>query len=1053
MECVKSVQRAALSALPPDGAPYLAAGTVMGAVDADFSSVAAIELFGLDLRSDAADLPLLAAAPAPDRFHRHRWSRPLARGAFALGVLAGGLGDGTVALWNPRAMISSEGAGAEDAMVARLEKHKGPVRGLDFSGLEPHLLASGADEGEVIVWDLKDPAVPSVHRQLKNTGSVAQSEISYISWNPQHSHILASTSYNGITVIWDVDKKRPVINLSDSNRRRCSVIQWNPDMPNQLVIAAEDENSPLRLWDLRRAISPLREFVGHTEGVIDMSWCPYDSSFLLSCSKDNRTILWNTLSGEIVTEIPTNSNGNFDLQWHRKVPGVLAASSFDGKLGIYNLEFSGRYASAESAFSGSAKSRTRYPKWLECPAGASFGYGGKFVSFHMAAASEAAVAAKSEVHVHGLVVEKNLFTRSTEFEDAIQDGDKSTLCALCEKKSQDSLSEEERETWAFLKLMLADEDTARKNLLAHLGFNASQEMNRDSTNEPDKTLSDTLDNDNSLFGGNTDAQFLVDGGDDFLNNLQPFQKSLSKKLNSNSTRGETEQETVKHFVTPDPSIDASIQRALVSGDYKGAVNKCISANRVADALVIAHAGGSTLWKSTWNNYIKSRSSPYLKVIFSLVSKDLMSLVSTWPLNSWKETLALLCTYAQGEEWTVLCNTLASRLLSVGDKLAASLCYICAGNIDKTVEIWSCSLNSGDGAKKYIDLLQDLMEKTITLALATGNKGFSASVSKLVENYVELLGSQGLLKTAMHYLELLGSDEHSDKLSILKDRIALSTEENGTSCARFLGRASRPSNSSNLANQSSHGTPELPRNLYQVSQQHSAPNNAYMDGSQCPNLVNGGYSSAVPYQFPPSQMFVPPTTGLITQGAVSLLYPSEPPASLPRTLLNQKFPHGVSTNPTSRFMPSGNQGFVQRQGVAPVKPSSPTQAQPESAITPPAPPPTVHTVDSSNVPAELRPIVATLTRLFDETSRESPNKKREIEDNSRKIGALFAKLNRGDISPSVSSKLIQLCRALDNSDFPAAQQLQMVLTTNDWDECNVWLAALKRMIKARQNFRT
>lgn len=72
-------------------------------------------------------------------------------------------------------------------------------------------------------------------------------------------------------------------------------------------------------------------------------------------------------------------------------------------------------------------------------------------------------------------------------------------------------------------------------------------------------------------------------------------------------------------------------------------------------------------------------------------------------------------------------------------------------------------------------MQDLMEKTITLALATGQKRFSASLSKLIENYAELLASQGLLKTAMEYLKLLGSDEHSHELAILRDRIACSTE--------------------------------------------------------------------------------------------------------------------------------------------------------------------------------------------------------------------------------------------------------------------------------------
>lgn len=62
-------------------------------------------------------------------------------------------------------------------------------------------------------------------------------------------------------------------------------------------------------------------------------------------------------------------------------------------------------------------------------------------------------------------------------------------------------------------------------------------------------------------------------------------------------------------------------------------------------------------------------------------------------------------FARKEEWQVLCDTLASRLLSIGDTLAATLCYICAGNIDRAVEIWSRTLKSEDGGKTYVDLLQ------------------------------------------------------------------------------------------------------------------------------------------------------------------------------------------------------------------------------------------------------------------------------------------------------------------------------------------------------------
>lgn len=149
-----------------------------------------------------------------------------------------------------------------------------------------------------------------------------------------------------------------------------------------------------------------------------------------------------------------------------------------------------------------------------------------------------------------------------------------------------------------------------------------------------------------------------------------------------------------------------------------------------------------------------------------------------------------------------------------------------------------------------------------------------------------------------------------------------------------------------------------------------------------------------------------------------------------------------------------------------------------------------------LPAHQKPVIATLTRLFNETSeavggaRANAAKKREIEDNSKKFGALFAKLNTGDISKNAADKLVQLCQALDNGDYSTALQIQVVshqwmilclvkgcdtcehynllscsrlsfvvscfyqvlLTTSEWDECSFWLGNLKRMIKARQNVR-
>ncbi|XP_052192454.1 LOW QUALITY PROTEIN: protein transport protein SEC31 homolog B-like [Diospyros lotus] len=1121
MACIKGVNRSASVAFAPD-APYLAAGTMAGAVDLSFSSSANLEIFKLDFQSDDRELPVVGESPSSERFNRLSWGKnPSPSEELSLGLIAGGLVDGNIGIWNPLALIRAEAN--ENALVSQLSRHRGPVRGLEFNALSPNHLASGADEGEICIWDMAKPTEPTHFPPLKGSGSATQGEISFLSWNSKVQHILASTSYNGTTVVWDLKKQKPVISFSDSNRRRCSVLQWHPDVATQLIVASDDDNSPsLRLWDMRNIMSPVREFVGHTKGVIAMSWCPSDSSYLLTCAKDNRTICWDIVSGEIVSELPAGTNWNFDVHWYPKIPGVLSASSFDGKIGIYNIEGCSRYGISEGDF-GAAPLRA--PKWYKRKAGVSFGFGGKLVSF----STKDSAPGVSEVYVHNLVTEQSLASRSSEFEAAMHNGERSSLRLLCEKKSQEAETEDDRETWGFLKVMFEDDGTARTKLLTHLGFSLPTEAK--------ETIQDNLSQEVSAIGleekaadkgeyavNKEIAAFLSDNGEDFFNNL-PSPKAETPVSDAGASFNnagfspnvkDVQQEVDGEEESADPSLDDAVQRALVVGDYKGAVAQCISANKMADALVIAHVGGSSLWESTRDQYLKTSRSPYLKVVSAMVNNDLLSLVNTRPLKLWKETLALLCTFAPREEWTLLCDTLASRLMAVGNTLAAILCYICAGNIDKTVEIWSRTLALEHEGKSYVDLLQDLMEKTIVLALATGQKQFSAALCKLVEKYAEILASQGLLSTAMEYLKLMGTDELSPELILLQDRIARSTEvEKEVTNSVAFDNSQSHTGPTYGANQSRFGAADASQHYYQEMTapqlQQSVPSSPYGENyqQQLGSSYGRGYGAPAPYQpavqpliFLPSQapqapqmnFSAPPVSN---QPTVKPFVPATPPVLRnveqyqPPTLGSQlypgtanpsfqagppgtgsighnpsqagsvppKMPQVLAPTPASMgFMPINSSG-VQRPGMGPPQPPSPTQpAQVQPTITPAAPPPTVQTADTSNVPAPQRPVIATLTRLFNETSealggsRANPAKKREIEDNSRKIGALFAKLNSGDISKNAAEKLIQLCQALDNGDFSTALQIQVQLTTSDWDECNFWLATLKRMIKTRQNVR-
>jgi protein transport protein SEC31 len=76
------------------------------------------------------------------------------------------------------------------------------------------------------------------------------------------------------------------------------------DQATRLITASEDDSQPvIMLWDLRNARAPERILQGHERGVLSVSWCPQDPELLISCGKDNRTLVWNPSSGEILGQV------------------------------------------------------------------------------------------------------------------------------------------------------------------------------------------------------------------------------------------------------------------------------------------------------------------------------------------------------------------------------------------------------------------------------------------------------------------------------------------------------------------------------------------------------------------------------------------------------------------------------------------------------------------------------------------------------------------------------------------------------------------------------
>lgn len=56
-----------------------------------------------------------------------------------------------------------------------------------------------------------------------------------MAWNSQVSHILATAAQNGSTIVWDLKQKKPWCELRESNRAPVTDIVWNPEQGQHLV--------------------------------------------------------------------------------------------------------------------------------------------------------------------------------------------------------------------------------------------------------------------------------------------------------------------------------------------------------------------------------------------------------------------------------------------------------------------------------------------------------------------------------------------------------------------------------------------------------------------------------------------------------------------------------------------------------------------------------------------------------------------------------------------------------------------------------------------------
>jgi protein transport protein SEC31 len=647
--------------------------------------------------------------------------------------------DGTVNIWNPRSIIMKEKTdnASASSLLSTIERNSGAISALQFNphGDSANLLATGSSQGEILVSSLDNPIQPTVTIPSDaHPASSSNAGITQLAWNPEVAHIIASAAGNGVVTIWDLRQNKPWCELRvEVSGAPVSDVKWNPVNGMHIITASGDDRSPvLKLWDLRASMSmPLASLEGHNRGILSMDWCPHDETLLVSCGKDNRTILWDVHTLQSIAELPNddemkrevNANASsqelygsampsglsssqqkrYSVKWSPIRRGILSTCSFDRKVQAHSVL-------------GVATKSGRPPKWMKPASGVSCGFGGTILSFGTA----------HKTLTLGTHVEQPKLKRAVElFDAATYNGDYAGFSAATAIESANERDPYEAQFWGFMQLMF--DPNARQSLLEYLGFDAREISEKASEFKKD--------------------------------DIDMSKLSLESKATMPMSK----------------NAESIVKRALLVGDFETAVDCCIRTGNFSDALVLASCGGSELWAKTQHEFFASEAKkrPYLSILSSVIHQNFGDYVAASDPTKWQETLAMICTYSSAEEYKSLCEALGDRLESVGDMPNASVCFLCAMSLEKASKYWLHQLESArtDVMEDECISLHKFAVKCAVFLQATGqNEMLPGDVSYVLYRYAKILADQGLFQSAAKYCKSDSQDckELMDRLYRSKD---------------------------------------------------------------------------------------------------------------------------------------------------------------------------------------------------------------------------------------------------------------------------------------------
>lgn len=159
-----------------------------------------------------------------------------------LGLLGSGTNDGVLNFFKP----ADENFSSFIKSDIMLNAHSKSIEDIQFSPVQPNVVATCSSDNTIRIFDLKDPSSAVSSSMCINSH---QSDVNVISWNPCNPTLLASGDDDGIFKVFDLrfPNKAPITEITFHEDAICS-IDWQPHDEWTLSVGSLDNR--VSIWDL-----------------------------------------------------------------------------------------------------------------------------------------------------------------------------------------------------------------------------------------------------------------------------------------------------------------------------------------------------------------------------------------------------------------------------------------------------------------------------------------------------------------------------------------------------------------------------------------------------------------------------------------------------------------------------------------------------------------------------------------------------------------------------------------------------------------------------------